>query len=90
MSAFPQYDAALLDQLDTQTAAILGVFAKQNYARIEPPHLDPTVLLANLKRGLGRGGGSALFPFRCKHRAQRGNVGSLGLFWNRGGILGCF
>jgi ATP phosphoribosyltransferase regulatory subunit len=41
MSAFPQYDAALLDQLDTQAAAILGVFAKKNYARVEPPILQP-------------------------------------------------
>ena len=41
MSAFPQYDAALLDQLDTQAAAILGVFGKKNYARVEPPILQP-------------------------------------------------
>jgi ATP phosphoribosyltransferase regulatory subunit len=41
MSAFPQYDAALLNQLDTQAAAILGVFGKQGYARVEPPILQP-------------------------------------------------
>ena len=41
MSAFPHYDAALLDQLDTQAAAILGVFAAKNYARVEPPILQP-------------------------------------------------
>jgi ATP phosphoribosyltransferase regulatory subunit len=41
MSAFPQYDAALLDQLDTQATAILDVFAAKNYARVEPPILQP-------------------------------------------------
>src|ERR1700753_1997637 len=41
MSAFPHYDAALLDRLDTQAAAILGVFAGKNYARVEPPVLQP-------------------------------------------------
>jgi len=41
MSAFPHYDAALLDQLDTQAAAILGVFAAKNYERVEPPVLQP-------------------------------------------------
>lgn len=41
MSAFPQYDAALLGQLETQAAAILGVFGKQRYARVEPPILQP-------------------------------------------------
>src|SRR3954471_20541257 len=41
MSAFPHYDAALLNQLDTQAAAILGVFAAKKYARVEPPILQP-------------------------------------------------
>jgi len=41
MSAFPQYDAGLLAQLDKQASAILGVFAQQEYARVEPPILQP-------------------------------------------------
>ena len=41
MSAFPHYDAALLDQLDTQAAAILGVFGAKKYSRVEPPILQP-------------------------------------------------
>ena len=41
MSAFPHYDAALLDRLDTQAAAILGMFAAKKYSRVEPPILQP-------------------------------------------------
>jgi ATP phosphoribosyltransferase regulatory subunit len=41
MSAFPTYDAPLLKQLDAQTASILGVFGDKDYARVEPPILQP-------------------------------------------------
>jgi ATP phosphoribosyltransferase regulatory subunit len=44
MPAFPQYDAALLEELDAQTAAILCVFGMQSYARVEPPILQPAEL----------------------------------------------
>ena len=41
MPPFPSYDAPLLEQLDAQTASILGVFAAKSYARAEPPILQP-------------------------------------------------
>ena len=41
MAAFPEYDTALLDRLDAQSAAILRVFAKKSYSRVEPPILQP-------------------------------------------------
>jgi len=44
MAAFPDYDAAFLERLDAQSAAILRVFAKKSYARVEPPILQPADL----------------------------------------------
>jgi ATP phosphoribosyltransferase regulatory subunit len=41
MAAYPEYDSGLLELLDTQTAAILGVFAAKSYARVEPSILQP-------------------------------------------------
>ncbi len=41
MAAFPTYDAARLKALDAQADAILGVFAKRGYARIESSVLQP-------------------------------------------------
>ena len=41
MAAFPTYDAARLQALDAQADAILGVFAKRGYARIESSVLQP-------------------------------------------------
>jgi ATP phosphoribosyltransferase regulatory subunit len=41
VSAFPNYDSALLERLDKQALAILGVFAAKSYARVEPPILQP-------------------------------------------------
>ena len=39
--AFPQYDAPALERLEAQAKAILSVFAKKKYARIEPSILQP-------------------------------------------------
>jgi ATP phosphoribosyltransferase regulatory subunit len=41
MGGFPNYDAARIAQLDAQAAQILKVFAAKNYARVEPPILQP-------------------------------------------------
>jgi ATP phosphoribosyltransferase regulatory subunit len=41
MSAFPNYDAARIATLDAQADAILGVFAKRGYTRIESSVLQP-------------------------------------------------
>jgi len=41
MPGFPEYDAALIERLDEQTAKILAVFAARSYARVEPPILQP-------------------------------------------------
>lgn len=41
MAGFPEYDAALIELLDEQTAKILAVFANRSYARVEPPILQP-------------------------------------------------
>src|SRR5882672_6691160 len=41
MAGFPEYDAALIELLDEQTAKILAVFAARSYARVEPPILQP-------------------------------------------------
>src|SRR5215471_8043165 len=41
MAGFPEYDAALIRELDAQTAKILAVFADRAYARVEPPILQP-------------------------------------------------
>jgi ATP phosphoribosyltransferase regulatory subunit len=39
--AFPQYDAGALARLEAQAEAILKVFAKKKYARVEPSILQP-------------------------------------------------
>jgi len=39
--SFPQYDAPALERLEAQAKAILGVFAKKKYARVEPGILQP-------------------------------------------------
>lgn len=41
MAAYPNYDAKLLKLLDAQSTAILGTFAAKDYARVEPPILQP-------------------------------------------------
>jgi len=41
MPPFPYYDAAELDALDKDAAAMLGVFTKAGYARAEPSVLQP-------------------------------------------------
>jgi len=41
MPAFPAYDAALIAALDAQADAILDLFARHGYARVEPPILQP-------------------------------------------------
>jgi ATP phosphoribosyltransferase regulatory subunit len=41
MSAFPNYGAARIAELEAQAAAVLGVFAARGYARAEPSVLQP-------------------------------------------------
>src|SRR5215813_9876320 len=41
MAAFPSYDAALLEALEDQSDAVLATFARADYARVEPPILQP-------------------------------------------------
>jgi ATP phosphoribosyltransferase regulatory subunit len=41
---FPSYDAALLEALEAQAAAMLGVFGAKGYERVEPPVLQPADL----------------------------------------------
>ncbi len=41
MPGFPEYNAALIELLEDQTAKILAVFANRSYARVEPPILQP-------------------------------------------------
>lgn len=41
MSAFPNYDAGRIAELEAQAAAVLGVFAARGYARAEPSVLQP-------------------------------------------------
>ena len=39
--SFPQYDSRALKQLDAQAKAILRVFSKKKYQRVEPSILQP-------------------------------------------------
>jgi len=41
MPGFPEYNAALIELLEDQTAKILAIFASRSYARVEPPILQP-------------------------------------------------
>jgi len=41
MPGFPEYNAALIELLEDQTAKILAIFASRSYGRVEPPILQP-------------------------------------------------
>ena len=41
MTAFPNYDAKRIADLESQAAALLGVFTKHGYVRAEPSVLQP-------------------------------------------------
>ncbi len=41
MPGFPEYNAALIELLEDQTAKILVIFASRSYTRVEPPILQP-------------------------------------------------
>ena len=47
MAAFPYYDTAALDALNSQAAALLGLFASRGYGREEPAVLQPAEIFLN-------------------------------------------
>jgi len=47
MAAFPYYDTPALDALNSQAAALLGLFASRGYGREEPAVLQPAEIFLN-------------------------------------------
>jgi ATP phosphoribosyltransferase regulatory subunit len=47
MAAFPYYDTSALDALNSQAAALLGLFASRGYGREEPAVLQPAEIFLN-------------------------------------------
>ncbi|HKB95743.1 MAG TPA: ATP phosphoribosyltransferase regulatory subunit [Rhizomicrobium sp.] len=47
MAAFPYYDTPALDALNSQAAALLGLFAARGYGRQEPAVLQPAEIFLN-------------------------------------------